>query len=91
MIRHAARHAAVAAPLATLALHGIPWWAAVIAFSLGSIAYIYRQYLLYRLASKALDKVPYARAAAVITAINGHSPSQPAVGDKTRGGQRNPP
>lgn len=74
MIRHAMRHAAIGSPLTTLALHGIPWWGALIAVSLGPIAYICRNYLLYRLASKALDKAPASQAAAVITAITGQPP-----------------
>jgi hypothetical protein len=72
MIARTMGHASAGSPLAILALHGIPWWAAVIAVCLGPAAYICRTYLWYRLASKALDKAPSDQAAAVITAVTGH-------------------
>jgi hypothetical protein len=71
MIRQAMRHAVVASPLTTLAMHGIPWWSVVIAVSLGPVAYMCRTYLLYRLADKALDKASSNQVPAIITAITG--------------------
>jgi hypothetical protein len=88
MIRYAARHAVVGSPLTTLVLHGIPWWGIIIAVSLGPIAYICRNCLLYRLASKALDKVPSDQAVAVITAITGQPPPASPTSARTRRRER---
>lgn len=85
MTVHAMQYAAVGSPLAVLAVHGTPWWGIVIAVSLGPAAYICRSYLLYRLASKALDKAPSDQAAAVITAVTGHKTTDSA---RTAAGHR---
>jgi hypothetical protein len=85
MIGRAAQHAVAGSPLSILAMHGIPWWGVVIAVSCCPVAYICRSYLLYRLASKALDKAPSNQAAAVITALTGHGASDRP---RTAGGHR---
>lgn len=71
MIRPIMRHAVAGSTLPALALHGIPWWGAIILVSLGPLAYICRQYLLYKLANKALDKSPSNQVSVIIAAVTG--------------------
>jgi hypothetical protein len=69
---------AAAAPALAGLSHLMPWWAAIPA-SLGPAAYICRQYLQYKLNSKALDKAPPGDIAAIITAINTPGPDPRAA------------
>jgi hypothetical protein len=80
MMRRALWHALPGSPLTALAVHGIPWWATMIAVSLGPAAYICRQILLFKLANKALDKATPAQIAAVMTAITGHGSGHKTTG-----------
>jgi hypothetical protein len=77
VIRRALRHSLSGLPITTLTVHGLPWESITALTFLGLVAYICRLVLVYRLAKKALDKVPAAKAAEVITAVTGRGPAQP--------------
>jgi hypothetical protein len=70
MIRRALLHLPSATVVAALAVHSIPVLAVL--GCLGLTAYLCRQILLYKLATKALDKVPATQGAAIVRAIVGH-------------------
>lgn len=80
MIRRVLQHATAGLPLTT---HCIPWWGMAIPLSLGAAAYVCRQVLMYKLASKALDKAPAVQMAAVMTAVTGQCRPVPAAKTRT--------
>lgn len=91
MIRRTLWHSLPALPLAALGSHGLPWESIIVLVCMGPFTYICRLVLLYRLAKKALEKVPPARAPEVITAITGRGtaqPTKPAVGFTTSRARR---
>jgi hypothetical protein len=63
--------------LAIAPLSGAPWPAVLLAVLSCAAAYTARWYLLYRLASKALDKVDSAGIPAVMTSVTGQT-AEPA-------------
>lgn len=68
--------AGVAAPPVGLGLTGpVPWWAYLIAISLGPVVYICRSIMVMRLGSKALDKVSPERVPDVMNAVTGYQKS----------------
>jgi hypothetical protein len=81
MIRRALRHSLAGLPITTLAIYGLPWESITALIFLGLVTYICRLVLVYRLAKKALDKVPAAKAAEVIIAVTGRGPAQPTRPD----------
>jgi hypothetical protein len=67
-MRYAGAAGAVGSPLAALAA-GLPWWAYLAGTCVWASSYIYRQYVFYRLGSRALERAEPAQIPAVITAI----------------------